>query len=285
MINGRDVFDPKGEEHYRGPHAINMHFCKNITLKGYKIVDSANWAHAITRSENITFSNLEVLDGHDALHVRNCKNVLIENCRLVTGDDCVAGFGNLDVVVKNCEISSLCSAFRFGGRNILVEDCNIFLHTKPGKDERHNRLNMLSFFTYFAMDDLPPLAEPGNIVIRNSKINGPDKLLHLNLSGNETWQRGTPPTDITFENIVATNIPNSLCAYGVEGEPLNITFKNFDYSYCEGFENTPFMLGAHITELRFDNTVIKGFKGNALIKAWSDISFDAKGLDCGVNDD
>ncbi len=46
-IDGRDCFDELGEEHYRGPHAINMHRCENIHFEGYEIRNSANWAHAL----------------------------------------------------------------------------------------------------------------------------------------------------------------------------------------------------------------------------------------------
>ena len=70
VIDGRNCFDPVGEESYRGPHAINMWFCENVRLEGYTIRDSANWAHAIQNSKGISARNITVLAGHDGFDVR-----------------------------------------------------------------------------------------------------------------------------------------------------------------------------------------------------------------------
>ena len=122
-INGQNCFDAQGEEGYRGPHAINMWFCENVTLRGYTVRDSANWAHAIQNSQNIMVSELMVLGGHDGFDVRTCDNITIENCRFLTGDDCIAGFDNIGVTVRNCYFESSCNMLRFGGTDVLVENC------------------------------------------------------------------------------------------------------------------------------------------------------------------
>jgi polygalacturonase len=101
-INGQNCYDSEGEEHYRGPHAINMWYCENITLRGYTVRDSANWAHAIQNSQNITVKGITVLAGHDGFDVRTCDNISIEDCTFKTGDDCIAGFDNIDITVRNC---------------------------------------------------------------------------------------------------------------------------------------------------------------------------------------
>ena len=67
-IDGSNVFDPQGEEGYRGPHAINMHYCRDILFEGYTIMDSGNWAHNICVSQNITVRKVKVL-GMTALQV------------------------------------------------------------------------------------------------------------------------------------------------------------------------------------------------------------------------
>ena len=46
-IDGCDVYNPEGEENYRGPHAINMYKATGVYLEGYTIINSANWAHNI----------------------------------------------------------------------------------------------------------------------------------------------------------------------------------------------------------------------------------------------
>ena len=115
VICGNNTYNPNGEEGYRGPHAIQMTYCKNLEFGGYTVKDSANWSHTINKCNNIFAHDLTVLGGHDGFHVRICKNVLIENCEFYTGDDCIAGFANENVVVRNCYLDCACSALRFGG--------------------------------------------------------------------------------------------------------------------------------------------------------------------------
>ena len=75
--------------------------------------------------------NLTVLGGHDGFDVRTCDNVKVENCRFYTGDDCLAGFDNIGVHVDNCVFNCACSFMRFGGTDVLIENC-IFAGTDIG---------------------------------------------------------------------------------------------------------------------------------------------------------
>ncbi len=298
LIDGRNIYDPKGEENYRGPHGINMHFCKNVTFRGYTIENASNWAHCIMQSENVTFEDLTVHAGHDALHTRACSNVTMQNCTLITGDDCVAGFDNLDVVVRNCKISSACSAFRYGGNNILVENCEIWgpcqyqFRGSFTKEEKisgvqvteNGRTNMLSFWTNFVTDDLPVRRPAGKVLIRNCTVKNADRMLHLNLSGNEPWQRGTPPTDITFENMKLEGIKMGLTAYGIESSPMTVTLKNIDYSFAEDCTESAMMRVAH-GNVKLENVKVNGFKGNTLIRTWSDdVKVNVDNLTCDLGD-
>lgn len=170
VLDGSDCFDEKGEENYRGPHCINMFYCKNITFRGYTVKDSANWAHALFYCKNITADHVTALAGHDGIHMTACENIEISNCEFYTGDDCVAGFGNVNVIVNTCELNSACSAMRFGGTNVLVENCHIYGPCKYlfrgslSEEEKRNgikpkteghRNNMLSVFTYYADFSIP----------------------------------------------------------------------------------------------------------------------------------
>ena len=295
VINGGNVYDPKGEEHYRGPHAINMHYCKNVTLKGYTVSDSSNWAHSIFFAEDVDISDITVLAGHDAIHITACDRVKIENCKLITGDDCIAGIDNRYISVKNCEISSACSAFRFGGYDISVEDCKVYgpcryqfrgSFTPEEKAagvtvSEKGRNNMLSFWTNYSSDEIPTRTPPGKIRVKNCTVLNADRMLHLNLSGNETWQWGDPPSDISFENIKAENILMGLTAYGTAGLPYEFVFKNSEYSFRDGSGNTPMMRVAHFGKIRLENVKISGFEGGTLIKTWTDGGMlETEGLQC-----
>ena len=79
--------------------------------------------------QNLTFSGITVLAGHDGVHTGGCDNVLVENCKMYTGDDCVAGFDICGLTVRNCLLNTACSAFRLGGTNVLIEDCSFSFAT------------------------------------------------------------------------------------------------------------------------------------------------------------
>ena len=123
QIDGSSPYDPEGEEQYRGPLGINAIDCKRLKFKGYTINGTGNWAHRLVDVVGFEFDNVTCLGGHDSIHFNGCDDVLIENCTFKTGDDCVAGFDNHRVTVRNCYINSSCSAFRFGGNDVLVEKC------------------------------------------------------------------------------------------------------------------------------------------------------------------
>lgn len=300
ILDGSDCFDELGEENYRGPHCINMFYCKNITLKGYTVKDSANWAHAIFRSENIVMDDVTVLAGHDGAHFTVCDNIKVDNCKFYTGDDCVAGFSNTNVTVKNCELNSACSAMRFGGTNVLVDNCYIYgpckylfrgsmtveekkSGVKPALEGHRN--NMLSVFTYYSDYSVPIENQPGNIVIKNCRVDYADRFLHYNFSGNEPWQANKPLESVRFENIKATDISMPLTAYGDKDTPITLEMKNVDISIREGFENIDFMHIANYKRISLENVKIDNYLGESLIKKWTDGKVEITNLECNVSED
>ncbi len=284
-IDGSDCFDEKGEEEYRGPHLINMFYCKNIRFSGYTAKDSANWAHAIFFSENITMKNVTVLAGHDGIHATVCRNIIIEDTDFYTGDDCVAGFGNLNVLVKNCVLNSACSALRFGGTNALIEGCHmygpcryLFRGCLTDEEKRSgikpelagHRSNMLSAFTYYSDFSMEVPYTPGNIIIKDSKIDYADRFLHFNFSGNEPWQRNRPLTSVTFENIEATDISMPLTAYGDAEDKIDLVLKNVSISMREGFSGVPLFHVGNFKKLTLENFTVKNTNAPCLVRTWSD---------------
>ena len=58
VIDGHDPYDPIGEEFYRGPQGISAINCTNLTLRGYTICNTGNWAHRIADSRNVRAEKL-----------------------------------------------------------------------------------------------------------------------------------------------------------------------------------------------------------------------------------
>lgn len=289
VIDGRNCYDPHGEENYRGPHGICAIDCQGLTFSGYTARNTGNWAHCITNCTNVRVDNVTCLAGHDGVHITSCEDVVIRRCGFYTGDDCVAGFNNKNVLVTDCEINTACSAFRFGGTNVLITDCHIFAParyffrgplTREEKEsgilandapsmKEHRRDNMLSVFTYYADHSVVITNQGTNIVVRDCEIDGADRFLHFNYSGNEAWQNNRPLLDIRFENIVAKNIRMPLTAYGDKESPVEVVFENLDFSFRKGFEDTTFMHVANFRKIVLRNVIVRNTRAQQLIKSWS----------------
>lgn len=271
VIDGRNCFDAIGEEQYRGPHAINIWFTKSITLKGYTIKDSANWGHAIQNSQNITCQNVTVLAGHDGFDIRTCDNVLVEDCVFRTGDDCIAGFDNINVTVRRCIFDSACSMLRFGGTDVIFEDCQGIAPSTYGfrgsltpqqKRERADtddscRHSCHNVFLYYCDKRANIRRTPGNIIIRNGRFTNPNAI--LNHYFGHVWCCNRALDNITFENCIIEGVSMPSRLSSPENEPLTLTMKNCTVTAREGYENEPLIVGHNIKKLVFEGTKFENF--------------------------
>lgn len=293
-IDGMDCYDSKGEEGFRGPHAINFFGCKNIKLSGYKIKNSANWAHALFLCANIYINDVTVEAGHDGVHLTSCSNIKISKCNFYTGDDCIAGIDNLNMSVTNCEINTACNGFRLGGENISIENCHIFgpgrfchrltlseEEKQIGKIENDNhRFNMMSAFTYYADFSRPFKTSPGDILMNNCRIENVERFFNYNFS-NDKWQTNVPMKSITFSNITATGIKLPLYVFGSSNLPITFKLQNSNISFAydrsvklwwdknKTYETYEFIKAGNFEKILLDSVTISGIQGHAIIKSWS----------------
>lgn len=281
-IDGQNCFDPKGEEGFRGPHAINFHKCTNIELDGYFVKKSANWAHALIQCKNIKVRNLKVEGGHDGLHMRNCENITIEDCKFYTGDDCVAGLGNVNVTVRNCLMNTSCSGMRFGATNAVIENCKFigpgkFVHRcsltekekEYGENSEKGRHNMLSAFTYYSDLHQEIKYTSGNIVFMNCLIKNTDRLIHYNFSGSEYWCIGQPLESIELRNVTAEGIKNPILLYGDSEKPINFKMGDCSVTFSDERISHDFMHLCNFERIILKNVEVKNFKGDIFIKKWN----------------
>lgn len=284
-IDGRNCYDAHGEETFRGPHGISAHFVTNLVLRGYAIRDTGNWAHRLCLCEDIRVSGLTILGGHDGIDFHGCVAGLVENCDIRSGDDCIAGYDNLGLTVRNCRLNSSCSIFRLGGRDIL---CDGIEAVGPGEyPHRSSQIESraalvagetprkfpdprtLSFFTFYGTDRT---ARPcRNIVLRNCRVSGIMRFLHYNFSGNERWQTGMPLEDIVFENVDVTGVELPLTAYAPENRPALLRFTNCSFSFSrkafpDGAE--AFIRGANLRRIEVDGLKVIGAEGT-FYKSWN----------------
>lgn len=273
VIDGQNCFDPTGEEKYRGPHAISMWYCTNVVLRGYTVCDCANWAHAIFNSSNIAARALKVMGGHDGFDVRTCDDVRVESCVFQTGDDGIAGFDNIGVVVRDCVLDSACSAFRFGGTDVLIENCRgtgpapygfrggLPMETRrqslnDGARTRHNLKNAFLYYCDFRAVIRRP---PGNILMRNCTFTNPDRVFSLDFDGKHRWCCNRSLNSITFENCTFDGVAGPLNIHGDANEPLTLTMRNCTVTARPGAGNQAAVSARNFRAIRLENTVWKGF--------------------------
>jgi hypothetical protein len=207
--------------------------------------------------------------------------VAIENCAFYTGDDCVAGFDNYNVSVKNCIFNSACSGLRFGGRDVFVENCKFFGPAKyffrgslsledkiaGNPTPTNGRNNMLALFTYYSDFSLQVRKLPGNIIIRDCTVDNCDRFLHFDFTGTHVWQKNKPLTMIAFENVKATNIAMPFNAYGDKDNPLTLILKDCDITFAK--ETDCAIRSGNFERIDVDNVTLKNVKG-ALIKSYGE---------------
>lgn len=272
-IDGSNCYDPEGEEKYRGPHGINIHHSENILLEGYTFVHSANWAHAIFVTKHITARNLTVLGGHDGFDVRTCDDVLIENCAFYTGDDCIAGFDNCDVVIRNCILDCACSALRFGGNHVLVENCQSFAPSRFGfrgslsrearaasaTTDESCRHSMHTPFKYYCDFRAQIRKTPGDILIRNCDFTNPDSAFLLEFDGKHKWCTNRSLSSITFQNCRITGVSKPIYIHGDEKEPLTFTLDGVEITAREGFEDVTFLEATNYSRITLNHVTVGGY--------------------------
>lgn len=257
VIDGSDCFDPAGEEKFRGPMGMVFSNCWGVTLKGYTYQNAANWAHQLDSCSGVRMENVTVLAGHDGINIHHCVGVTIENCDFRTGDDCVAGYNAENVVIRNCGFNTSCNSFRFGGRNLLVENCRFW---GPGEyphrvSGRHNTIYAIE---YYAMryDDIR--VDSGNWVFRNCTFEGIDGL--INYRGSKLWMHEARPLwDVTLENVTVHGLSEVAVLTPAAGNPMTLTMKNVEMTWRNGIPALGMFITTQDVKMVLDNVKIEGF--------------------------
>ena len=252
FIDGANCYDPDGEEHYRGPHAIFLSCCENVHLEGYTAQHSGNFLHEANNCKNLVMRHVTCLAGSDGIHLHCTENALIEECVFKTGDDCIAGINIKNMTVRRCILNTSCNLFRMGGVGIHIEDCyahgpGFYPHRMtvvkgkndelPRTEGRHNTLRAVD---YFASPNYP--YEPSDIHFKNCLLDGLKAVLYYRAE-KVILQRGTYLGELTFENVRFTNLAQSCTPETPANHPLTIRLKNVSFSFAENATDTePFVL-------------------------------------------
>ncbi|MBD7910769.1 glycosyl hydrolase family 28 protein [Clostridium cibarium] len=244
------------------PPFIQPYKSKNILIKDIKIINSPFWEMNPVLCENIKVDKVKVdtnLYNNDGFDPESCKDMIVENCYFLTGDDCIA--------IKSGRNNE--------GRNIGVPCENIIIRNNEFKDghggitigsEISGGVNdVFAHDNYFDSKELDyPIrfktnAERGgkleNIYVKNSIVNKSKvAVIHADFFYEEGEVGKHKPI---LRNVTLSNIKT------VEGGSIDA--KNA--LYIKGFENAP------IENIVIEDAVLNGVQGEAILQNVKNITF------------
>ncbi|MDY9919045.1 MAG: glycosyl hydrolase family 28-related protein [Proteiniphilum sp.] len=233
-IDGNTIVDKQGEEGWRGPHGILIGESQNIEISGITISRSGNYNILGADIEEVELTNLFISEGSDGIHIREGKNIRIENCKIFTSDDAIAGGYWENMLITGCIINSSCNGIRLilPATNLEIMDCEIF---GPGIfGHRRGSLNnplVTNSLTGIIMQPGAWGLGPGSldkIFIHDVRIRDMQTALTIVLN------EGNHAGSIDIENITATGIYRNACSVEAwaEGSKFeNIKIKNVSVTY------------------------------------------------------
>lgn len=132
----------------RSYQPIYFQNCRNMELRDLHITDAPCWTFAFHQCMDIRVSRLDIrndltIPNNDGMHFCGCSRVMIRDCRITAGDDCIALTGITDwdipcedVEISGCILESCSKAVSIGYmhsivRNVTVTNC-IFRRCQRG---------------------------------------------------------------------------------------------------------------------------------------------------------
>jgi len=121
--------------------------CKNIRLEGLTFLNAPCWGIVFSSCDIVKVMGITIrfslrIPNSDGIHLCSCKNVIISNCDIVSGDDCIAITGiddwegvSSNIVISNCLLSSTSAAIRIGYwesivKNVQISNCVMYECTR-----------------------------------------------------------------------------------------------------------------------------------------------------------
>jgi hypothetical protein len=130
------AFIPEGQEDvnhiafYKYPRPMVVYFegCKNVTISDITITNAPFWTIHLVGCVGNNIARLKIynelkMPNTDGIDIDRCKNTVIKDCIIVTGDDAIcpkcteetSQYGDCEnILVENCTLTSTSSAIKFG---------------------------------------------------------------------------------------------------------------------------------------------------------------------------
>lgn len=270
----------------RGPALLEFSECNDVTLENFTTEYQQLWSIHPVLCEKVVARNLVIRSvsfNGDGIDVDSCKNVLIENCDINTGDDALvlkSGRGAAaaklarpteDVIVRDCTLaSSIYAGLAFGTeisgglRNIRVENCTISGHQ-----------NGIFFKSREGRGAFIENVTCENLVVQNSPTFIAINLLNKGIQASDPVpgdvEKWTRLSNIRFNSVRVDDIGDLVLARDI---PANRPVDGLALSNITGNCNRAINL-ANMTNVAFADINVTGYRGEFITKT----NVFGKGLD------
>ncbi len=269
---------PKGyPERQVFPRLVWLGRCRNVNFTGLRWLHSPSWTITLHACERARFDGLSVHSSlkegvwADGIDLDGCRDVVIRNCTIETGDDCIVFISSdvwgparrcEDITVTGCRLSSASAGVKFsegnkaGVRRVRISDCVltnvnrgfVFYSTTKGGDISDVVLSRLTIhskrYDWFWAGDGQSFHF---------------RAIRVGELSRQPAKLGEPPPgkirDITIRDVVAHGQGTSRLHGHVESPLENVTFQNVRL-FLSADTNAPFDYADHALEIRHAKDLI-----------------------------
>jgi polygalacturonase len=267
-ITGRGTIDGQGSSfkvltkekparYMNRPFMIRFVECRNVTVEGVTLRNSASWMQHYLACEGVTLRGLTVENhankNNDMMDIDGCRNVVVEGCIGDTDDDGITLKSTSERVTENvaisdCIVSSHCNAIKTGTestggfRNIVIS--NVVVKPSSVKSVMSGKPGGISGIALTLVDG----GMLDGVSISNVVIDGPEVPIFVRLGnrGRKYWEGAQQPgigvvNNITICNVTARNVGTVGCSItGLDGHPVrNISLNNIRIEFAGGGGSKP----------------------------------------------
>jgi polygalacturonase len=274
---GREPENPPGSPlPWPRPRMINLYRSKNVRISGLSIVNSPSWNVHPVLCEKVCIDGLTIINpvtspNTDGIDPESCRNVIISNCYISTGDDCIvikSGYKYQkenpytvceNIVITNCVFGkghggvAIGSETAGGVRNLVASNCvcdgttrGLYIKTARGRGS--------------VIEDV----RADNWTMRNLS----EAAIAVSLIYEPTDADDAMPVDETtptvrnihFSRVTATNVPHAIVIQGLPESPIqNLTLSDVAVN-SSGFGATC----ARVRGMAFDSILVNPDAGPAM---------------------
>ena len=233
-----------GEGDFLRPDFIEFIRCRDVLIEGVRVRRSPMWEIHPLLCTNVIVRGVDVSShgpNNDGCDPESCRNVLIENCRFDTGDDCIA--------IK--------SGRNNDGRRVGVPSVNLVIRGCTMRDG-HGGVTIGSEIS----------GSCSNVFVENCKMDSPNLACVLRLKSNA--QRGGVIQNVFLRNVAVGRVSDSVLQIdfryeeGANGpwHPVarNVVMENITVNHTPRVLNVRGFPAAEISGVRIENSTFKHVK-------------------------